>query len=216
MTDDGGVVRIDPETDEVVATVEADKFNDQGHIPVGFGRAWVLVDDGSRLVGIADDAVDVDIDLGMRCYQLAASDTSIWAACLEDGAAAAVDSDSGEITSRVVGLKGARNVAVSDGVWIGFDGGLAPIDEASGRVTGGADAPSGQSGTIAATADDVWVRTEGRFLRYVDAGTMEMVEDLEAPEASGGFVLVAYDSVWATAYMLTQCRTASPRRRERR
>lgn len=198
---DGGVVRIDPATNEVVATVELAKFSDQGHIPVAFGRAWVLVDDGSGLVGIADDAVATEIDLGMRCYQLVASDTSLWAACLQDGVAVAVDPDSGEITTRVAGLEGARNVAVGEQeVWIGFDGGLARIDEASGRVTGVADAPSGQSGTIAATADDVWVRTGGRFLRHVDADTMEVVEDLEAPEPSGGFVLVAYDSVWATAY----------------
>lgn len=199
-TDGGGVVRIDPATNEVAATVDVSKYNDQGHIPVAFGRAWVLVDDGSRLVGIADDAVATEIDLGTRCYQLVASDTSIWAACLEDGSAVAVDPDSGEITTRVDGLDGARQVAVGDEVWIGFDGGVARIDEASGRVTGVADAPTGHSGHIAATADDVWVRTGGRFLRHVDADTMEVVEDLDAPEPSGGFVMVAYDSVWATAY----------------
>lgn len=37
-------------------------------------------------------------------------------------------------------------------------------------------------------------------MRRVDADTMEGVEDLQAPEASGGFVLLAYDSAWATAY----------------
>ena len=39
-TDDGGVVRIDPATNDVAATVELAKFNDPGHIPVAFGRAW--------------------------------------------------------------------------------------------------------------------------------------------------------------------------------
>lgn len=109
--------------DHLAATVELNKFDDQGHVPVAFGRAWVLVDDANRLVGVADDAsdVDVEIDLDTRCIQLA-------------------------------------------------------------------------------TSEDVWVRTGGRFLRRVDADTMEVVEDLEAPEASGGSVLVAYDSVWATAY----------------
>lgn len=162
---------------------------------------WLSDCGASRaLVGIADDAVDIEIDLGTRCIQLAASDTAIWAACLSDGLAMAVDPDRGEITTRVPGLEGARNIAVGDDVWIGFDGGLARIDEASGRVTGVADAPSGFSGSLAATAEDVWVRTGGRFLRRVDADTMEVVEDLEAPEVSGGSVLIAYDSVWATAY----------------
>lgn len=199
-TDGGGVVRIDPATNEVAATVEVSKYNDQGHIPVAFGRAWVLVDDGSRLVGIADDAVDVDIDLGSNCIQLVASDTALWVVCLTDGLVLAVDPDSGEITTRVPGLEGARNIAVADDVWVGFDGGLARIDAASGRVTGVADVPSGFSGHVVATADDVWVRTGGRFLRHVEADTMEVVEELHAPEVSGDFVLVASDSVWTTAY----------------
>jgi hypothetical protein len=124
----------------------------------------------------------------------------VWAACPLDGLALAVDPDSAEITTRVPGLEGAGKIAVADDVWVGFDGGLARVDEASGRVTGVADAPSGFSGGIAATPDDVWVRTGGRLLRRVDAQTMEVVEDLEAPEVSGGSALVAYDSVWATAY----------------
>ena len=193
-------VEATPIEPRVAATVEVSKYNDQGHIPVAFGRAWVLVDDGSRLVGIADDAVDVDIDLGSNCIQLVASDTALWVVCLTDGLVLAVDPDSGEITTRVPGLEGARNIAVADDVWVGFDGGLARIDAASGRVTGVADAQSGFSGHVAATADDVWVRTGGRFLRHVDADTMEVVEELHAPEVSGGFVLVAHDSVWTTAY----------------
>jgi len=100
----------------------------------------------------------------------------------------------------VLGVEGARNIAVGDDVWVGFDGGLARIDEASGRVTSVADTPSGFSVAVFATAEDVWMRTGGRFLRHIDADTMEFVEDLEAPEPSGGSVLVAYDSVWATAY----------------
>lgn len=143
-TDGGGVVRIDPATNEVAATVEVSKYNDQGHIPVAFGRAWVLVDDGSRPVGIA---VDVDIDLGSNCIQLVASDTALWVVCLTDGLVLAVDPDSGEITTRVPGLEGARNIAVADDVWVGFDGGLARIDAASGRVTGVADVPSGSAAT---------------------------------------------------------------------
>lgn len=180
--------------------MELNKFNDQGHVPVAFGRAWVLVDDGSRLVGIADDAVDIEIDLGIRCIQLAASDTAIWAACLADGLAVAVDPDSGELTTRVPGLEGARNISVSDDVWVGFDGGARAGRRGLRARHRRRRCAVGFSGTIAATAQDVWVRTGGRFLRRVDADTMEVVEDLEAPEASGGFVLVAYDSVWATAY----------------
>jgi hypothetical protein len=42
-------------------------------------------------------------------------------------------------------------------------------------------------------------RTGGLFLRRVDPNTLEVVEDLTAA-VQGGVVIVAFDSVWATAY----------------
>ena len=61
------------------------------------------------------------------------------------------------------------------------------------------DAP-GTQGDIAAMPEAVWVRAEGRFLRRIDPETLDVVEELSAPEASGGAVLEAYGSLWATAY----------------
>lgn len=74
-------------------------------------------------------------------------------------------------------------------------------------MTGVVDASSAD-GDIEARGDAVWVRTGGFFLRRVDPNTPEVVEGLTAPEQSGGEVIVAYDSVWATAYDAT-CSTAS-------
>jgi hypothetical protein len=44
----------------------------------------------------------------------------------------------------------------------------------------------------------VWVRG-GEFLQRVDAESFE-VEQIRAPEQGGGEALVAFGSVWATAY----------------
>jgi DNA-binding beta-propeller fold protein YncE len=197
---DGGVVRIDPATNKVAATVNVDKASDQGQIPVAFGRAWVLVGDGGKLAGIARDTVDVMIDLGTRCTELAASAEALWAVCPADGMALRIDPASATVTARIPGLADAQTIAVAGHVWAGFAGGLARIDAASARVTGVADAAPGFGGGLTATPDDVWVRTAGRFLRRVDAETMAVLEELHAPEGSGGSVVTAYDSVWATAY----------------
>jgi hypothetical protein len=197
---DGGVVRIDPATNKIAATVNVQKTYGQGQIPVAFGRAWVLVGDGSKLAGIARDTVDVMIELGTRCTELAASAEALWAACPTGGMALRIDPGSAAVTARIPGLADARSIAVADHVWAGFAGGLARIDEASARVTGVADAAPGPGGAITATSGDVWVRTAGRFLRRVDAGNLAVLEELHAPEGSGGSVVTAYDSVWATAY----------------
>ena len=197
---DGGVVRIDPATNKVAATVPVAKVYDQGQIPVAFGRAWVLVGDGSKLAGIARDTVDVTIELGTRCTELAASATALWAVCPTGGMALRIDPGSAAVTARVPGLVDTRAIAVADHVWAGFAGGLARIDELSARVTGVVDAAPGPGGGITATSDDVWVRTAGRFLRRVRPGDLAVLEELQAPEGSGGNVVAAYDSVWATAY----------------
>ncbi len=195
----GQVVRVDPASRKVAATVEAGKINAQGQIPIAFGHAWVLVDDGSKLVGIADDAVAKTIELGTVCTELTATATALWAACPTDGLALKIDPEAGEVVARVEGLPKALTIAAGEDVWVGFDGGLARIDEATGEVTAVVDAAPGPVGGIAVTDDAVWVRAEGRFLRRVDPATAEVVEDVTAPEQSGGSVIVAFGSIWATA-----------------
>ena len=194
------IVRIDPATNDVAATVAVGKIHDQGHIPVAFGRAWVLTGDGSTLVGVAEDAVASKIELGTRCTELTASATAVWAACPVDGIAIAVDPEQDAVTSRVDRLTDARTISAHGGaVWVGFRGALARVDEATGQITGVADASSAD-GDVAAIDDAVWVRTGGPFLRRVDPDTLEVVEDLTAPESGGGPVLVAFGSVWAASY----------------
>ena len=200
--DGGTVARIDPATNQVAAVVEVGKYGDQGQIPVAFGRAWVLTADGSRLTPIGDgDVPGPVIDLGTRCIELTASASAIWAACPIDGVALRIDPTSGSVTARVEGLTSSRAIAASEGkVWVGFVGGVARIDEATATVTAVADADPGLEAGIAATPGAVWARSTGDFLRRIDPATAEVVEDLTAPERSGGEVLVAFGHVWASAY----------------
>ncbi len=199
--DERDLARIDPVTNEVAATVPVDKIGEQVHIPVAFDHAWVLTGDGRVLVGVADDEVDVEIDLGLRCSQLtAAPPVGLWASCLTEDAAVLIDLEAEAVTVRVDGLTDTRAIAASeDVVWVSYDLGVAQLDVATGEVLGVADAPTGVGGGLAATADSLWARSGG-FLRLVDPGTLEVVEEIVAPEESGGSVLVAFGSVWATAY----------------
>ncbi len=195
----GQVARVDPGSGEVAAPVEAGKINVEGQIPVAFGHAWMLVDDGSRLAGIADDAVARTIDLGTVCTELTASATALWAACPTDGVAVKIDPETGEVVARAEGLPRAATIAAGEHVWVGFDGGLARLDEQTGEVTAVVDASPGSGGGIAVTPGAVWVRAEGRFLRRVDPATATVIEDVTAPEQSGGSVVAAFGSIWATA-----------------
>lgn len=197
---DEGVVRIDPATNKIAAQVVVDKFNDQGRIPVAFGHAWVLTRDGSKLTAIAGDKVLPATDLGTRCIDLVATSTALWAACPIDGEALRIDPATGKVTARITGLEEARSIGAGSAVWVGYAGGLAKIDEAAASVTGVADASTGPFGGLLVTPDAVWVRAQGRFLRKVDPTTLRVLEQIEAPEDSGGAVDVLEGSLWATAY----------------
>jgi streptogramin lyase len=197
---DGDVVRIDPATNRIAATVSVGKFSDQGHLPLAFGHLWLLTGDGSTLVGLAHDAVDVTVDLGTRCNDLAATATSLWASCLTGDQVVQVDPVAHQVISRVTGLDTARLVAAAGGrVWVTFLGGLAQIDEATGAVKTLTQVYVGPQAGLFADPDGLWVRDQGLFLTRVDPSG-HVVGQLSVPEQSGGSVLIAFGSLWATAY----------------
>lgn len=196
------LVRVDPATGAVAATVPVRKVYDQGQLAVGHGHVWVLTGDGSTLVGVgtATDAVEVEVPLGVRCVEATVTTTHVWIACPFDGLVLRVDPTTAEVDGQVGGVPGARAIAAADDVWVGYDGGLAQIDTERVEVTAAVEVRPGRTGSVAATADAVWVRAADPFLRRVDPETLALAEEITSTETSGGAVIVAFGSLWATAY----------------
>jgi streptogramin lyase len=197
---DRDLVRIDPETDGVAATVPVDKIAEQGHLPVVDGTVWVLTGDGSTVVGVADDEVRTEIDLGAApCQDLAPLNGALWATCLSEGVVLRIDLGTGEVTDRVE-VASPRAIAAAPGrVWVAGTDGVTAIDPETAEVLGTADADAGTNHSMGADADGVWVRG-GAFLLRVDAESLTVTEEIRAPEEGGGEAIVAFGSVWADAY----------------
>ena len=197
------VARIDPATDKVTHTVQIDKVPDQGRLVSAADHLWVLTDRGNELTGLDldDGKPTTEIPLESACIDLAAAGSTLWVTCPIDDLVLRVDAATGEVTDQVE-LAGARNAAVGEDVWIGFEGGVAQVDPETLDVSAVYGVYPRLGGSIFATSDAVWVREEdGHFLTHIDPAGQRIVETIEAPDLpSGGDVIVVGDSVWATAY----------------
>ena len=200
----GGVVRVDPVTNEVVASVDVDKSTFQGQIGVGFGHAWVLDGEGTTLLGVSEstNAVALRVPLGTPCVDVAVSARKVWVSCGVDDVVLGIDPDRSEVVTRVRRLEEVRAItATAHAVWVGYAEGVARIDAATGEVTARAVLDVTDQTRMTASAGDVWIRRPAPFLSRLDATSLEVRDDIEsAAAASSGSVLVAFGSVWASAY----------------
>ncbi len=194
------IVRIDPATDQVIATIELGKSTFQGSLVGGFDRVWVLVADGSLLVGIdpITNAIDEPIDLGVIGYELAVGSDAVWVISNRDHAVVRVDPTSRTVTDRIDVTEPVA-IDASAAVWVGTADSTVRIDPTSLGVTE-LPIPVGYGGTVEVHEGDVWIRSAARFVERIDAATGEVVEQFDAGVASGGDLMIAFDAVWATAF----------------
>jgi hypothetical protein len=171
LVDGDVIVRIDPSTDAVVATVDVTKARMQGNLVGGFDRLWILGANGTQLFPIdpATNTADPPIELG--------------------------------IAGRMDGLDDPYAIDVTaDDVWIGMATSTVRVDATSLGIVATIPVGPGHDGSIDVDGTDLWIRNEHQLLVRVDTTTGAELERLSAPIASGGDVLVAAGAVWATAY----------------
>ena len=206
------LVAIDPRR-ETVVTRSKDVMNArQGTIGVGAGSAWVLTEEdlGATLLRIdARTGKTTDrIDLGHLCVNTAFGFDLAWVTCANDGLILGIDPANGEIATEIGDVPGARGIAVGpDVLWVGTShesGGIARIDPTTAEVTIASNAPDpGTQGGIEATSEGTWVRTEQDFIVGISPEA-QVVERITSELVDGGDVLVAFGSLWTTAYDLNR------------
>lgn len=195
--------RVEPWGNTVDLVVEVDKAMEQGTLPIAFDHVWVLTDDGNSLsgVGLFTGTVDRQFDLPVDCAELAAGEDALWAACPDDGVVLKIDPLDGSELARADDLPGTRNLAAGNAIYAGFNGGTARLDPETAMVTGAVNiGPGTSAGELETSQGVVWVRAEGTLLRSFDGRSLSFLDEITAPENSGGDVLFAYDSVWTSAY----------------
>ena len=197
------VLRIDTSTQNIVATFEIGKIWDQIYMPFTQNQIWVLTERGSKLVGIdvSNNQVNPAIDLGMRCFHLAALNNILYATCGGDNLVLKIDPGKKEIIARQTVPGPTFIAATQSGIWVSQANSVTRIDPKSLNPLVTITGISGQS-DIYATEIAVWVWEYGKGILYkIDPATNEIVELIkpEKPFISGGGVLPSSDSIWLTA-----------------
>jgi DNA-binding beta-propeller fold protein YncE len=198
------VVRVDPVSQSIVETFKVEKIFEQLDLPFLLNQIWVLVDGGGRLIGIdvTTNQVSSTIDLGARCFQVAAVDRVLMATCALNNLVLQIDPERGEVTAQVTLQRPGHIAGNEDGIWVAQASSIVRLDPATlNPVALFTNLPEMDSGDIFITKEAVWVRHEGGFLYQIDPTTNQFVEQIQfGQNLAGGSVLVTSDSIWATAY----------------
>ena len=199
----GVIQKIDVDSNRITDEIRIAMLGDQGHLETASGRLWLITASARAIRGInvEDGEVGPPIKLGAFCTELAAADTTVWAACPTDGLLVRVNTESGEVTGRLK-FRDIRQVAVDESVWVGYSDGVAQVDPETLEVQVLYDAQIGLFGSIYANDDTVLVRSEGEpFLIVINPTTRTVIETIIAPDLpSGGNAIRIGDSWWASAY----------------
>jgi DNA-binding beta-propeller fold protein YncE len=196
------VVRVDPSSQSVVATVDVGKIFDQLYMPFAQNQIWVLTGDGSKLVGIdvSNNQPSPAIDLGTRCFHLAALGNILYASCGLDNLVIKIDPEKKEILARQTVQDYPKFIfAAENGLWVSQARSISRLDPES--LNSIVTISGITSSDINAMESAVWVWEYGTGVLYkIDPATNEVVELIKPddPFISGGGVLPTSDSVWLT------------------
>ena len=206
-TDD--VVRIDPRSHRVVATLKVGKSSRQGRLVTSNGRVWVITSTpaGSSLVGIdpATEKTDAPIPLGMLAVELAGDGNLIWAVGSVRGQVVGVDPVQHKVVRRVDGLAGLGGpsiITVGDGdlLWVSGEKATAGIDRSSGRVVVRIPQGARGFGGMVSTKTGLWLHSGDPFLTRIDPRTGRTLERVVAPDLPNpGDITAAFGSLWASS-----------------
>jgi streptogramin lyase len=197
------LARIDPETDQLEATVKIDKTGEQGRLPSTGDKLWLLTDGGERLTALDTNTNEPaeEIELPGACSDLAGSGGILFVSCYSENLVVRVDPAAGEVTDELE-IQRPRAMALGQDLFVGTDVGLAQIDPETFEVEALYDTYLGVAGRVFASAEDVWVRedTPKPFLTHIDPVAHEVIEVIETPELkTTGDVVMIGDSVWVAA-----------------
>lgn len=201
---DNAVAKIDPQTNNVVASIPVGR--DPVGITIGRQAVWVA-NGGDGTVSRIDprtNKVVATIDIGGRPQLLAYGEEAIWVTNRKSGTVSRIDPD----TNQVIGdpipvLRQPSGIAVGNGaVWVTDyeDNTVLEIDPKTNLVTGNPIAVGRGPGIVVADDGAAWVanQTDATVSR-IDPRTRSVVATIPVGQRASGLA-IDKDTIWVTNY----------------
>jgi YVTN family beta-propeller protein len=159
------VVRVDPDTNEVVARIQVG--NDPSAIATGDGSVWVVdqVDNtATRIDPAGANAVTAVVPVGRGPAAIAVGADAVWVANTGEDTVSRLDPDTGSVVARIEVGQRPTGVAVgADGVWVAnsVSGTVSRIDPETNRVSRTVELGESPQG-ITVAAGTVWASIQAR------------------------------------------------------
>jgi len=159
---DGSLLRIDPHTNKVVATIPAGRG--PGHVALEGGFIWVLGGDDlviSKIDPQTNQVVDKIFPPPPTAF-LAVSPGAVWVASVDNKAVTKIDTQTDKVVATITIPDGAGWMSYGAGsLWVcGYFGGVSRVNPSTNQVTKHFDIGAAQGnlcGTVAALDNTVWV-----------------------------------------------------------
>jgi YVTN family beta-propeller protein len=219
---DRTLVRIDPKTNTVAATIPVGVANSEASVAAGEGGVWLLSDEKGVLTRIDPATNTIVAQISVRPFSYAAITGfgSVWVTNTGNsgtdtpGSVQRIDPRTNEVVATIPVRAQPRFLAAGEGgVWVlnQSDGSVSRIDPTTNEVVATiAVGVPGDGGDIDAGEGAVWVRAGTVLLSVIDPATNQVVRRFGPPQGSGA-VRTGAGAVWVSAHDVNRIWRLDPR-----
>lgn len=197
---DGSLVRIDPKTFKVTATIPSGTAELSGSVAASADSIWILTDSKTTVSRIDPDqnAVVAELRVPAGCRSITFGETALWLACPNENKILRINPAT-NLVEKVIDVSAQpQALAVGGGsIWVlcEKEGVVDRVDPKTNKVSKSIplDVP-GAKGAIAFGEGSVWVSLEGFPLARIDPQSEAVAQQFYG--AGGGAILTTPGAIW--------------------
>jgi streptogramin lyase len=199
---DGSLLRIDPKTSKIVATISSGAVNTSGSLASTEDSIWMLTDLKTTLSRIDPDqnAAVGEFRVPAGCESLTSGEKALWLACPNENKVLRINPETNLVEKEIIVSAQPEALAIgANAVWVlcAKDGKIDRIDPKTNQVSKSInlDVP-GAKGSIAYGDGFVWASVVGFPLTRIDPEAGTVVQQFYG--AGGGVIATSPGAIWLT------------------